>query len=280
MRHLVRQALAVASADAKANVLFIIEEPILARGHQQSFENLFREALAERGVDGGIWFESGFANVTFERNGVYLRGQRLGALVSYVPELEPPVDLYRASLRELVYWPGNPFIGVIGDKRSLAILYKHRNAPVFDEAERRLIDEHVPWSAPIVKHDVEYRGAACDLEQLLLAEREHMVVKVARGQRGDDVYVGRFQTPEQWRAVVARAFAEGAWLAQEYCASLPFYGQSGTEGYAEHDVIWGVFGFGLEYGGCWLRLMLKDMGNGIINSDKGAQETIVYEVHE
>ena len=283
MKHMVRQGRAcLAQQDAPVNVLFIIEKDGMPPELEQSLAEVFGDALRELDATGELFFEHNFTQLRFERNAVFYRGKRLASLASYSTNdtTPPPTELYRCFLSSAVAWSNNPFIPVIGDKRSLAILGKHKDTALFSDEERRLIEGYIVWSVPVAPGTVRYEGSSIDLKTLLIERQHDFVVKVARGYAGQDVFVGRFQSAQVWQEAVERAFAEGAWLAQEYCESLPFYGQAGEHGYAVHDVVWGVFSFGLQYGGCWLRLMGKNIGDGVINSAKGAMETVVYEVDE
>jgi len=112
-----------------------------------------------------------------------------------------------------------------------------------------------------------------------LADRASFVIKQANGAKGEDVHVGRHIGAEEWQAVVDVALESGSYVAQEFCDSLPFLGQGSDAGACEMDFIWGIFAFGRHYGGSWIRMMPRNAGgDGVINSARGAQETIVYEV--
>jgi hypothetical protein len=250
-------------------------------GGQGTIGDVFQAALKSCGRAGAMHFGISYDELTFSAAGAYLNGQRITAVVSTFQGQgapEPPQMLYRSYLTGRVAWPDNPFIGTIGDKRSLALLHKYKHDPEFNDQERALIDYFIPWGTEACPKQVEFKGRQIDLETLLLQEREQFVVKIAIGAQGDDVNVGKYKSDAEWSTIVRRAMSEPGWLVQEFCSSLPFYGQSDEAGYGLHDVIWGVFGFGRKYGGCWLRLMKRGGGDGIINSAKGAQETIVYEV--
>ena len=282
MKHVVQMARAH-DKEGAANVLFVVGKQHLTSDLNDLFQLLFRDALNACDAKGELFFESSFENVRFDSYGASLRGHLLGSIVPFRfgTDIVAPLDLYRAFLRGQLYLPENPFVGIIGDKRSLAIACRHKDSDHFTSDERRLIDSFIPWSATIAPGTTaHFRQTQLPMEESLLRHRHELVIKVARGAQGNDVFVGKFQSEQAWREIVARALSEPMWLAQEYCESLPFYGQAGEEGYGIYDVIWGVFGFGKKYGGCWLRLSQKDSGDGVINSAKGAQEAIVYEVNE
>jgi hypothetical protein len=284
MKHLVRQGLAcVDGPDDPVNVLFIVGVESLPQALELSLRQVFNEALRSLEVMGDIFFEADYSEVRFDsQNATALRGQRIATLASYgLEHITPaPVDLYRSFLSRKVAWLSNPFNSIIGDKRSLAITFGHMDSGLFTDEERRLIESYIPWSALTTNRKVSHEGAETDLETLLIERQRDFVIKPARSFGGAGVVVGRFQTAQSWREAVEQAFLDDRWLVQEYCESLPFYGQAGDRGYAVHDVVWGVFGFGLRYGGCWLRLSPKDGGDGVINSARGAMETVVYEVDE
>ena len=283
MTQIVENAKAVCGHDSATIHAFALvpAEFLEIPGSQNTINNVFQEAAEKCGCSGVMHFASSYDALKFTPAGVYLDGQRITAIVPCFPGdngPEQPAMLFRAYVAGQVAWLDNPFIATIRDKRSLALLHKHKQAPVFSEHERRLIDYFIPWGTEASPKQVQYKGRQVDLETLLLQERRQFVIKVGYGAQGNDVYVGKFKADDEWSKVVRRAMSEPGWLVQEFCSSLPFYGQSGDWGYELHDVVWGIFGFGGKYGGCWLRLMKRGGSDGVINSAKGAQETIVYEV--
>lgn len=262
--------------DGRANVVFVIDDAFLSMDGPRMIGTVYEQALRDHGCEGSIHFKTDLSELTFNEDGVSIEGERLGAVVS--SHESPPVQLYRACLSNQIVWSDNPAEWVLADKRSLALLYKRRKDPSFTEEERQIIEVFLPWATPLCPGQVEFDGRMEDLASLLFRLKDRFVIKVARGGKGDDVYVGKHQNIHDWMRLVLRGMAEGDWLVQEFCRSLPFYGQSGDSGYGIFDVVWGIYGFGDEYSGSWLRLMERDAGNGVINSDKGAEESIVYEV--
>ncbi|WUR12332.1 hypothetical protein E7V67_021910 [[Empedobacter] haloabium] len=256
-------------------VLFLITEEFERLQGHVALREIFERTLARCGGAGEILFARTADGLEGRADGVYLDGSRLGAVMNSRPDNQV---LARAAVRGQILWPDNPFDAVLGDKRSLSILYQHKDTGLFDAAERALIEEFVPWSVALTDTEVEFEGTRMALPALLREQRHRFVIKTAVGQQGDDVFIGKFTDAAEWAEVVERGLREPGWLVQEFCVSLPFYGQHGEQGYGIYDVVWGIFGFGDSYGGCWLRLMEKDSGNGVINSAKGAQEAIVYDV--
>jgi len=274
MRYLIQS---VRGMGLETRVLFLIQPDFREREGEAALREVFQRALAECGGSGELLCELDDQRLEERPDGIYLDGRRLGAIMNSRPNAQA---LARAALRGQLLWPDNPFDAVLGDKRALSILYQHKDRGLFDAAERAIIEEFVPWSTALSAGEVMFDGRRMELATLLREQQQRFVVKAAVGQQGDDVFIGKFTPPQQWAEVVARGLREPGWLVQEFCASLPFYGQQGARGHGVYDVVWGVFGFGQQYGGCWLRLMEKDGGDGVINSARGAQEAIVYEVAE
>lgn len=283
MEYLVRTAREMGLAsNGEANALFVMRndkaDEFASMDGPLEIKRIYDAAIASAGLSGTLAFVTSFERIQFNRDGAYYLGRKLACIMS--PELDqpPPTELFRASFSRQLLWTDTPLTSVFNDKRSLAILYQHRNDPAFSEAEKAAIEYFIPWAAPLRSGEVAFQGTVQDMEAMLLANREQFVVKVAKGARGDDVFVGKYVPDAEWAAAVRLGLHEGAWVVQEYCRSLPYYGQLGGHGYGVFDAIWGLFGFGNRYGGCWMRVMPRDTGNGVINSDKGAEEAIVYEV--
>jgi len=267
-------------AQGSVNVLMIVEPTFMeiAEGLAKVY---FDQALDKYGCAGSMQFATSFDVLEFRSDIVWSNGLRLSALLFANNEgLLPPQQLYRSCFANQIFWPDDPLYNILADKRSLAVLKNQRDNAAFSDADRATIDQFVPWGAALSPQQVFFEGKKQDLRTLVTCQRDKFVIKVARGSQGDDVFVGKHQPADDWQRIVDRAFSEGGWLVQECCLSLPFYGQTDEGGFGEFDVIWGVFGFGDSYGGCWLRLMPKDAGDGVINCAKGAEETIVYEVAE
>ncbi len=264
------------AADGKINVAFIINADFFGQDGVRMIGSVFEQALADHGEVGAIHFRTDLSELVFRADGVYLAGERLGAIVS--AHDAPPAELFRASVTGQIIWSDNALQWVLADKRSLALLYRHRKHASFSEDDCRIIEQFLPWATPLRPGKVEFEGQLEDLPSLLLRAKDRFVIKVAMGGKGDDVFVGKYQSTQDWIRLVMRGLSSGNWLVQEFCQSLPFYGQHGEHGFGIFNVVWGVYGFGDQYSGCWLRLMERGAGGGIINSDKGAEESIVYEV--
>lgn len=278
MSYLIRsvQKQATHGSDGRINVAFIINDDFLDLDGVRMFRSIFEQALKDHGAEGAIHFRTELSDLAFEVDGVYLDGQRLGAILS--AHDDPPAGLFRASVTGQIIWSDNTLQWVLADKRSLALLYRHRKHASFSDEECTIIERFLPWATPLRAGRVEFEGAMEDLPSLLLRNKDRFVIKVAMGGKGDDVFVGKYQATQDWIRLVMRGLASGNWLVQEFCQSLPFYGQRGESGFGVFNVVWGIYGFGDQYSGCWLRLMERGAGAGIINSDKGAEESIVYEV--
>jgi hypothetical protein len=172
-----------------------------------------------------------------------------------------------------------PAAEVLSDKRNLALLSETAEADLWSAAERRLIQDHVPWTRRVLPGETLCAGERTPLAELLRRERPRFVLKKARSVGGVGVVIGRFAAAEEWEAALAAALSAGDWIAQQYVESRPFLYQSGAHGACPHDVIWGPYVFGARYGGAILKVQPKGLGR-VVNLWRGATEGVLFEVDD
>lgn len=175
-----------------------------------------------------------------------------------------------------------PLTNLLDDKRNLALLSEAAaGGDALSAEERALVEATLPWTRTIAAGETSYGGERVEMVDFLLAERERMVIKPALSGRGIGVHLGPATAPETWAEVVTRAARDetGSWIVQEYAESLPLFFQNGEEGARAHDVIWGFFVFGEDYGGGFLRMMPQGAGE-VINAARGASEGVFWEVDD
>jgi hypothetical protein len=56
--------------------------------------------------------------------------------------------------------------------------------------------------------------------------------------------------------------------------------QTGENGYAGHHAVWGLFVFGSRYAGGFMRVLPEKNAQGVINTHRGAEKTVILEVEE
>lgn len=173
-----------------------------------------------------------------------------------------------------------PITKLLSNKLNLALLSEHENSEKFSPAERDMIQKYIPWTRKITPGNVTYENSQVKMEEFIFSHREKMVIKPPMGMSGADVYIGKNTPPPLWKKVVEKASEQKNWLLQEYVESSNYLYQTGENGCAEHNAAWGVFIFGSRYGGGWVRILLSENENGVINSKQGAEETVVIEVDE
>ena len=229
---------------------------------------------AHGGLEGSL--EGGFYDeVTVVDGRVRLGGGPVDALVEYDwgGYTHPRVTECQAAGGVLVY--NGQQTHLLNDKRNLALLSENAESGVFDAEEREVIQRHVPWTRCVVDGFTEYRGERRYLPDLILDERERLVIKEGRGARGDDVYCGWDTPEERWEDVAEGAEAEGTWVVQERVRSACYEYRHGSE-VVPHDVVWGLYTYGHRFGGGFLRMLPLDTAS-VINSARGATEGIFYE---
>ena len=264
------------------NLALVLDElwPELAEGAKAYLDPILDEVLA--GLGAGLTGQ--VVVTTYPGSFATQRGMRLlhGGLpihgvIEHCQQLTPQ-EIYRCFKAESIRLYNGPISRLLSDKRNLALLSEHAGSGAFDAEERALIDAYVPWSRAVGDKVVTWQGEEAPLRDLLLRHQERFVVKPATGMQGDGVAVGPRLGREAWEQAVATAFAEGDWLAQQAEQSRPLLGLTSDLRAIPHDVVWGTFCFGDRYAGGFLRLMEQGVGDGIVNSARGATEGLMFEV--
>lgn len=243
------------------------------------FKKLYARVLEEMdlGLVGEVevrTFEDGF----HEKKGQLFCGEQcIHAILVYTSH-EPPRVVMRLMRTGKISVYNNPVTDLLGNKRNLALLSQHQDSAVFNEEERALIRNHIPWSRELVEGRTEFEGERIRFPDYLLSQRERFVIKKGESLGGADVYIGKFLGRSFWESRLKDALGSGDWMVQEYEESLPYLYQRGQYGCCVQDVIWGMFKLGKRYGGGFLRMMPKDEGDGVINAARGAEEGLIFEV--
>lgn len=183
-------------------------------------------------------------------------------------------ELMNAFLSGNLLLPENPASIVMGDKRWLGLLWKMQDSAIFDQHEKELIEEYVPWGESI---DTPFSRAEGDIAQpeYLTKNKDNLVLKPGRGSQGEGVILGKETNSASWQAILEDQNRLIGNLVQEFVQPNELLGL-GTQGISVFNPILGAFSFGNKYSGVWIRM--TEQGDGlVINSAQGAQEAIVYE---
>ncbi|HSF42696.1 MAG TPA: hypothetical protein VLT87_23025 [Thermoanaerobaculia bacterium] len=199
------------------------------------------------------------------------------ALVQMSPD-PPPEAVFRLFKSSRLSLYNGPINLLMNDKRVLALLSEQADSSLFTAEERDILEKHLPWTRAVGTGVTTYREEKGALPDLMIAHREELVLKPSFGFQGRGVTFGHRTAPDEWARLVHEAVAKGGWLAQEQVASRPYMYQYGEQGYGAHDVVWGTFCFGDLYGGGFLRMIPRGVGDGVINSARGATEGVLFEV--
>ncbi|MCP4654687.1 MAG: hypothetical protein GY856_04615 [bacterium] len=247
--------------------------PTIRRFLDQVFAGVLR--AADPDLKGSIVFTD-YSDLSLRESALYSNGKRVHALIEFHdgPSRELSYKAFRAGKLRLY---NGPIKFALCNKRTLALLSEMSESELFDEKERAVIRNHVPWTRRVTAEESTYEGETVLLRDFLIAEHGRMVMKLAYSSAGRGVVIGKTTAKEEWSEAVDRAIAHGAWVVQEFVESLPYLYQEGDHGCSPFDLIWGPFVFGKTYGGTIARMRPKHM-EGTVDISQGFQKGIVLEV--
>jgi hypothetical protein len=236
-------------------------------------QTTFSEIAAEQKVEGGKILPCRLADLSVQRGQVIFQGLPVAVIVE-LEDIAPPA-IYSLYKQQRVVVLNGPVDRILGTKRNFALLSAaHEDS--WDADELEFIARTVPWTREVRPGTVCYQRESRDLTDLMVANRERLVLKKGVSQGGQDVVVGLDTPPSPWQSTVDRALREGGWVVQERIESWPFLYQNAELGCVPHNVIWGPFIFGGKSQGVHVRVHPR--GRGLVSVHSGATQSVVFEV--
>lgn len=102
-------------------------------------------------------------------------------------------------------------------KAFFAVLTDERNAALFTDAERDIIQRHIPWTRVVADTRTTRDGQSIELLDYIRKSRENFVLKPNDEYGGAGVTLGWEHDAASWGAAIQKAVkaAPGSWIAQE-----------------------------------------------------------------
>jgi hypothetical protein len=276
--HMIRETLKLGHAQNVVNIAAIIDsEEIRYESNCGKYATAYADALARAapGIEGRV-ICCGTDEVT-SRNGRLFHGEApLHALWELGASEFCPAKFFPAFKAGRVAYFNSPFVFLLGDKRNLALLSEHADDACFDESERRIIRDHIPWSRVVKDIETVIDGHSQPLLAYIREHRAGLVLKKGFGMGGEQVCIGRSLSTPQWLDCLCIALLEGDWLVQEYVQPRSFLYHHDEQGMLPYHGVWGTFCFGETYGGAFLRIT-PETCRGPINTAQGAMVALVFE---
>jgi len=278
-RYIHRSSQAHVGEAATGNILLTISPYFKDLNLDEEAAAIYDQALAGVPRPGKLLVDVAADDLVINSDGrAEYRGLVLDGILASSELLSMPPELCEAHFKRLVFYPDNALHMLVTDKTAFAILHLAKASGWLDERDARLVEHHVPWSAFLTTDVVEWNGERASALDMALARREALVLKRGLSYGGKEVFVGRFLSDQEWTTVIEQAGATGEWIIQEYCPPDRLYAPNDNCEVTEHDVVWGLFGLGREYGGGFGRLMEPHLGRGVVNAQRGAKMGVILEV--
>lgn len=159
-------------------------------------------------------------------------------------------------------------------KASFAVLSDPRFARIFTDDQLAVAGAHIPWTRRVQDRRVDYGGEQVPMRDLLIGERERLVLKPNDDYGGHGVTIGYVTDEESWKRTVDVAF-EDPWVVQALVPvrteAIPHVDESGSVLSSDLTVDFDPFMFGGRVEGGMARLS----GTALSNISAGGCETAV-----
>ncbi len=219
----------------------------------------------------------GMNDLEIREDGVYLRNVRIHGIIEMVNG-DVPETLLKAAEKDQVLILNGPVTRIMSNKLNLALLSLHEDSDLFTPEEREVIKRYIPWSRKTEAGETTFHGKTVLLEDFVAGNREHLVLKAGEGLSGKLVFHGPSTPRAEWEAAVRKAFSRKAWIVQELLHTGPLMHQWDRQGMRLLSSVWGLFAFGNNYAGGYLRVLPADKEKQVINTKQGAEESVLLVV--
>ncbi|XOV80940.1 MAG: hypothetical protein ACFHVJ_08320 [Aestuariibacter sp.] len=188
------------------------------------------------------------------------------------------IRLISCYLADNIVLPDSPLHTVLSNKSVFALLHEPELKANWTPQERNYIERHIPWTARLRDCEIHYKGKCYNVYDLLLQNKDQLVLKKGDGLQGDDVHVGRFIDVQNWLEIGKRYMDQPLWLIQEFCEPdvlvLPLPDVAPEENL--YSSVWGFYSMDNHYQGAFVRVKPILHNDGVINSARGAVELAVF----
>jgi hypothetical protein len=133
----------------------------------------------------------------------------------YVERLDEVEAMTRAFKDRAVCVVGSFRSDIAFNKKCFALLHSPEFARFLTSDERRLVNEHVPWTHMFEDADCNYRGRTINMPEMARQNKDAFVLKPANLYEGRGVWLGARCTPEEWEEKIDAAL-EQDYVMQEF----------------------------------------------------------------
>lgn len=241
-------------------------------------KQLYKEKLSRKALTGNL-FVCDFPHLECIDNMVYFKGNRIHGLVELFHGIVTP-GIMKAYTSGNIRLLNGPMTGILSNKLNLALLSENEESSVFTSEEKETIKKYIPWSRKIIPGETVYRGEKIRMENFLIANKDKLVIKPPLGMGGHSVCIGQDIFRREWEYLVNTALRKRNFLVQELVETPRGLYQLGEDGCAYHDIVWGLWILGSQYGGAMVRALPAGNARKVVNAAQGAEICPVFEVDE
>jgi hypothetical protein len=183
----------------------------------------------------------------------------------YLPIMDAHPDLLNAYRAGAICMVNSFQSKIIHKKAVFAVLTNERYAHLFDEAELKAVNAHVPWTRTFREEKTFYNGEEIDLVAWTRANSAKLVLKPNDDYGGHGIYIGWNSDEHEWDRAIQEALENGDYLVQERVQTskefFPYVDEAGMIHHVEQLVDLDPLLFGGKVGSAFTRLSSSELAN-------------------
>ena len=184
------------------------------------------------------------------------------------------LDAYRAGAVCMV----NSFRSKLVHKKAIfAVLTNERYAHLFNEAEQKAIESHIPWTRKFREGKTFYRNEEIDLVEWTRRNSGKLVLKPNDDYGGHGIYIGWASGEKEWDEAIKIALTDEDYLVQERVQTskemFPMLDDAGNFQMIEQLVDLDPLLFNGVVGSAFTRLSSSELAN--VSSGGGMVRTLI-----
>lgn len=240
------------------------------------FNSLYKKVLIENNFlpESGKVLILRYKDMIVKRGKLMHKSLHIKAVVDLTLNIPAPVNRL-ADKKMLVLFNGD-ISYFLCNKLNIAFLSENTGKGFFSRKTDIFLRKHIPWTRRLDSYETYFKNTKGNLRDIAFKFKDKLVIKSSIESSGIEVYIGKKTSIETWEKVIKKALRQKDWIMQELLEPVQLVNIDRENRLAQFNSVWGLLTFGRHFGGALLRILPDDDKKGLVNSNQGADISVVF----